>query len=97
MRLIAELREHGVAMHGGIRDIVIGSDQVSFTAPDGEVRMVAADNVIVAMGASGDNALAETLRAAGFAVETVGDCNGVGYIEGAIRGAADAVARLLAA
>jgi hypothetical protein len=84
-------------MHGGIRDIVIGSDQVSFTAPDGEVRMVAADNVIVAMGASGDNALAETLRAAGFAVETVGDCNGVGYIEGAIRGAADAVARLLAA
>jgi len=97
MRLIAELREHGVAMHDGIRDIVIGSDQVSFTAPDGEVRMVAADNVIVAMGASGDNALAETLRAAGFAVETVGDCNGVGYIEGAIRGAADAVARLLAA
>ena len=97
MRLLAELREHGVALHGGANDIAIGESYVTFTDVGGEARMVAADHVIVAMGASGDNALAERLRAEGFAVETVGDCNGVGYIEGAIRGAADAVARVLAA
>ncbi len=97
MRLIAELREHGVAMHSGVKDLFIGESDVSFTDVGGEARMVAADNVIVAMGASGDIALAEQLRAQGFAVETVGDCNGVGYIEGAIRGAAKTVARLLAA
>lgn len=97
MRLLAELREHGVALHGGANDITIGERDVTFTDVGGEARMVAADHVIVAMGASGDNALAGRLRAEGFAVETVGDCNGVGYIEGAIRGAAEAVARLLAA
>jgi NADPH-dependent 2,4-dienoyl-CoA reductase/sulfur reductase-like enzyme len=97
MRLIAELREHGVALHGGVNDLVIGESHVSFTAIGGEARMVAADNVIVAMGASGDNVLADNLRAAGFTVETVGDCNGVSYIEGAMRGAADTVSRLLAA
>ena len=96
MRLIAELREHGVAMHGGVNDLLIGETDVSFTDIGGEARMVAADNVIVAMGASGDVALADQLRAAGFTVETVGDCNGVGYIEGAVRGATEIVARLLA-
>lgn len=97
MRLIAELREHGVALHGGVNDLVIGESHVTFTDVGGEARMVPADNVIVAMGASGDNILADNLRAAGFTVETVGDCNGVSYIEGAMRGAADTVSRLLAA
>lgn len=97
MRLIAELREHGVTMHGGVNDLVIGESHVTFTNVGGEARMVPADNVIVAMGASGDNILADSLRAAGFTVETVGDCNGVSYIEGAMRGAADTVSRLLAA
>lgn len=97
MRLIAELREHGVALHGGVNDLVIGDSHVSFTDVGGEARMVPADNVIVAMGARGDNILADNLRAAGFTVETVGDCNGVSYIEGAMRGAADTVSRLLAA
>jgi 2,4-dienoyl-CoA reductase (NADPH2) len=97
MRILSELREHGVALHGGVNDITIGESHVTFTDVGGEPRMVAADNVIVAMGASGDTALAERLRGEGFAAETVGDCNGIGYIEGAIRGAAETVARLLAA
>jgi 2,4-dienoyl-CoA reductase (NADPH2) len=96
MRLIAELREQGVALHGGVNHLVIGESHVDFTDIGGEARMVPADNVIVAMGASGDNILADNLRAAGFTVETVGDCNGVSYIEGAMRGAADTVSRLLA-
>jgi hypothetical protein len=64
---------------------------VSFTAADGSRQTVAADNVIVARGARGDSTLADALRAAGLAVTEVGDGTGVGYIEGAIRGAARAV------
>ena len=95
MRLLAELKEHGVALLGGVREIAIEKGAVKFVDSAGVERSVAADQVIVAMGANGDTALAERLRGAGFNVETVGDCNGVGYIEGAIRGGAQA-SRILA-
>ena len=96
MRILAELKEHGVALHGGAQDLAISADAVRFTGADGSAHSVPADHVIVAMGASGDTALAERLRGEGYVVETVGDCNGVSYIEGAIRGGAEAAARLLA-
>lgn len=91
MRLVPELKEHGVALHASATDIAISADAVSFRAADGTQQAVSADNVIVAMGARGDSSLANSLRAAGFAVTEVGDGTGVGYIEGAIRGAARAV------
>jgi NADPH-dependent 2,4-dienoyl-CoA reductase/sulfur reductase-like enzyme len=96
MRLLSELKEHGVGLLGGVREIAIGRDAVHFVDADGAKRSVPADHVIVAMGATGDTTLANTLREEGFSVETVGDCNGVGYIEGAIRGAAEICARLAA-
>lgn len=96
MRILAELKEHGVALHGGAKDIAIGADAVTFTNAAGDLQTVPADHVIVAMGAEADTALADRLRTAGFTVETVGDCNGVGYIEGAIRGGAEAARRLTA-
>ena len=96
MRILAELKEHGVALHGGAQDIAIEPGAVRFTDAAGAVQQVKADHVIVAMGASGDTALADRLRGEGFTVESVGDCNGVGYIEGAIRGGAEAATRLLA-
>ena len=49
---------------------------------------------VVAKGATGDTTLAETLRVAGFIVHTAGDCNGVGYIEGAMESAAE-LARII--
>lgn len=97
MRLLAELKEHGVALHGGAQDISIGKSDVSFTDAKGTPQVIPADQVIVAMGAAGDTSLADMLRGEGFRVETVGDCNGVSYIEGAIRGAKEAVDRLLSA
>ncbi len=96
MRILAELREHGVGLHGGSSAISIAPEAVTFTDAAGATQQIRADHVIVAMGATGDNTLADHLRAAGFAVETVGDCNGVGYIEGAVRGGAEAAQRLLA-
>lgn len=53
-----------------------------------------ADHVIVAKGASADLSVADELRSAGLKVHAFGDCTGVGYIEGAIRGAANVVAEL---
>jgi NADPH-dependent 2,4-dienoyl-CoA reductase/sulfur reductase-like enzyme len=96
MRILAELKEHGVALHGGASNIRIEDGAVRFVDSGGTEQQAQANHVIVAMGASGDNSLADSLRADGFAVETVGDCNGVTYIEGAIRGGAEVAARLLA-
>jgi 2,4-dienoyl-CoA reductase-like NADH-dependent reductase (Old Yellow Enzyme family)/NADPH-dependent 2,4-dienoyl-CoA reductase/sulfur reductase-like enzyme len=97
MRLIEELQEHGVSLHAGAAEITIGREQVCFTDRNGHAQAIDADHVIVAKGASGDLALADELRAAGFSVHTVGDCRGVGYIEGAMRSAAEAAAAICAA
>lgn len=95
MRLLDELREHGVQLFPGAEAIRIERDAVHFIDCDGNAVAIPADHVIVAKGASGDSRVAGELRAAGFTVHTVGDCNGVGYIEGAMRGAADLVGALL--
>jgi len=92
MRLLADLKEHGVAMFPGARGIAIDSGAVRFTDADGALRRVPADHVIMAKGARGDSTLADTLRAVGLTVDEIGDGIGVGYIEGAMRGAAALVA-----
>ena len=61
---------------------------------NGQHRTIGADHVIVAQGAQGDLALATALRAAGLNVLTAGDCEGVGYLEGAFAGAARAAAAI---
>ena len=96
MRILAELAEHGVGLHAGASDIAIGKDAVTFTDRDGTVQSLAADNVVVAKGAEGDLSLARQIEAAGFAVHVVGDAKGVSYIEGAMRGAAEAVREIAA-
>ena len=92
MRLLTELKEHGVAMFPAARAVAIGPEAVTFFDADGEARSVAANHVIVAMGAHGDTTLADALAAKGLEVRSYGDATGVTYIEGAIRGAAEAVA-----
>ena len=94
MRLLAELREHGVAMFPGASAIRIDDHAVAFTASDGSTQHVPADHVVVAMGAHGDSSLADALRAQGHDVVEIGDGTGVTYIEGAMRGAAEAVAAM---
>lgn len=94
MRLIEELQERGVALHAGATGIAIEPGQVRFVDSAGRPQSLAADHVIVAQGASGDLELADELRAAGFTVYPVGDCQGIGYVEGAMRGAAEAAGLL---
>jgi 2,4-dienoyl-CoA reductase-like NADH-dependent reductase (Old Yellow Enzyme family)/thioredoxin reductase len=94
MRLLEELRNLGVELIRQAEDIAIGDHEVSYTNFRGQQRAIEADHVIVAKGAEGDHTLAEKLRTAGFTVHTIGDCNGVGYIEGAMESAAELAVKL---
>jgi 2,4-dienoyl-CoA reductase (NADPH2) len=89
MRLLRELAEHGVTLINRAQEISIDEGGVSYRNFRGQRRSVAAGHVIVAQGATGDLSVAEALEAAGMSVHTIGDANGVGYIEGAIESAAE--------
>ena len=95
LRLLAELRELGVVTINSASDIAIGDHCVSYRNYRGQQRSVEAEQVIVAKGASGNLTLAEEIRAAGFVTHTIGDCNGVGYIEGAMESAAELAAKIV--
>jgi NADPH-dependent 2,4-dienoyl-CoA reductase/sulfur reductase-like enzyme len=88
MRLLEELREHGVGINSGATGIRIATGEVTFADVEGNPQTRSADNVIIAKGATGDLELADRLADEGFSVHAIGDCSGVGYIEGAMRGAA---------
>lgn len=94
MRILEELKEHGVAMFASAQEIAVRPDGVHFTDKDGTAQRIGADHVVVAKGATGNTALADQLSQAGMKVHAFGDCTGVSYIEGAMRGAADAVTAL---
>ena len=94
MRLLAELDELGVVIIKNAKDIAIADHQVGYVNYRGQQRHLETDHVIVAQGATGNTALAEQLDSARFTTHTIGDCNGVGYIEGAIESAAELAVRL---
>jgi NADPH-dependent 2,4-dienoyl-CoA reductase/sulfur reductase-like enzyme len=96
MRLLEELKDHGVALHPAVQDFRIEAKAVSFRDAAHAHHEIPADSVIVAAGAMGDLGVAETLQQHGFKVYACGDCTGVGYIEGAVRGAQRAVEELSA-
>ena len=91
MRLLTELREHGVSLQASASDIRIEKSAVHFNDSEGTPVVARADQVIVAKGASANPDAADSLRSAGFHVIEAGDCTGVGYIEGAMRDAQRAV------
>ena len=89
MRLLDELKHLNVELIKGAEDIAIQQSRVSYVSSAGQRCSVDADHVIIAKGATGNTALAEKLGAAGFTTYTIGDCDGVGYIEGAMEAAAE--------
>ena len=89
-RVLDELKHLDVKLLPSVSDIEIGEQCVSYANGFGQRRTVAADQVIIAKGAQGDHRLADQLREVGFQVSSIGDANGVGYIEGAMQDAADA-------
>lgn len=94
MRLLEELQHLGVNLIRQAEDIAIDAAAVSYTNFRGQRRSIATEQVIVARGATGDASLAEVLSAEGLTVHSIGDCTGVGYIEGAMESAAELAVRL---
>jgi 2,4-dienoyl-CoA reductase-like NADH-dependent reductase (Old Yellow Enzyme family)/thioredoxin reductase len=89
LRLLDELKHLGVTIIRQAEAIAIDDHAVSYTNFRGQRRAIATDHVVVARGAQGDSSLADALRDEGFTVHSIGDCNGVGYIEGAMEAAAE--------
>jgi len=89
LRLLGELRQAGVHLHPGSADIAIEDGEVSWLDSSGVSQRAPSDHVIVAKGTRGDTQLANLLSGAGFKVHVAGDANGVGYIENAMRTAAE--------
>lgn len=93
-RALHECRRLGVNLIANVTDSRIEQDCVYYRTPGGQERGIAAQNVILAAGATEDTVFPDRLRSTGFDVRTVGDCGNIGYIEGAIR-SANAIARAI--
>ena len=83
-RALYECDKFGVTRIAHVSDFSIDQDAVRYRTGNGQLRSLPADQVILAAGATGDLSVARELEGAGFNVHTVGDCRGLGYIEGAI-------------
>jgi 2,4-dienoyl-CoA reductase-like NADH-dependent reductase (Old Yellow Enzyme family)/NADPH-dependent 2,4-dienoyl-CoA reductase/sulfur reductase-like enzyme len=89
-RTLSEARDHGVMFVTGAEVASITVEGVNYRVK-GVDAMVTADHVVWATDVSPDRTLAETFKAAGLNVVTVGDAADVTYIEGAVRTAYDAL------
>lgn len=92
-RVLHELDEHGCTLVRKASDIICERYGVRYTGREGEC-FAAADTIILALGAEGDQTLATQLQSAGLNVSVVGDAANVGYIDGAIHSARSVVGTL---
>ncbi|PLW68792.1 FAD-dependent oxidoreductase [Pseudohalioglobus lutimaris] len=89
-RVLHMLREHGVDIHAQAPVKEITADSVVCEIDD-ETRSFKAKQVIIALGAEGDDSLAGQLDSLDAEVHRIGDCLDVSYIDGAILSARDVV------
>lgn len=92
--VLDEMPLEGIVLHPGAQGIHIHDKAVRFTLGDNDTHEVRADTVIIAKGAETNTDLYTQLKAAGIDAHMVGDCQGVGYIVGAVRNAADVAAAI---
>ena len=95
-RVLHELAAHGCELVRKAEDIVCDRYTVNYRVGEAEQR-APADTVIIALGASGDHTLANAVAAAGYDTYRVGDCDAVGYIDGAMHSARAVTKQLLQA
>ncbi len=86
-RVLTDLRDHGATLVTGADVTSIDGQSVRYRTVDGDqtfLRAAAADNVVIATGLVADSCVADAFTNAGLNPVVVGDCTGVGYIEGAM-------------
>ncbi len=93
-RNIADCKRLGVQMLTSARLLRIESGSLVYGNAAGQERRIPADQVILTSGAGPNPGPANQLRATGVPVHEIGDCAGVGYIDGAIRAGFDLASRI---
>jgi 2,4-dienoyl-CoA reductase (NADPH2) len=83
-RVLDHLKNLGVDIVAEAKVLNIDSKYVHYKVNE-EQNSVIANTVVMASGISADISLADALATSGIKVEVIGDCNEVGYIEGALR------------
>jgi len=83
-RVLHGIRVHGGQLLTGVTVTAIEGNRVRYQTAEGEAGDVQCDSVVLASGATPDTTLADALSSAGLKVVSIGDCQSLGYIEGAI-------------
>lgn len=83
-RVLDNLKDHNVPMLTQCDITRIDKDQVHYLDRDNNQHSVAANSVVLAIGAGPDRSLADRLTQSGLPVTAIGDCENLGYIEGAL-------------
>ena len=83
-RVLHGIRVHGGQLLTGVTVIAIEGNRVRYETAEGEAVEVQSDSVVLASGATPDTTLGDALGSAGLNVVSIGDCQSLGYIEGAI-------------
>jgi 2,4-dienoyl-CoA reductase-like NADH-dependent reductase (Old Yellow Enzyme family)/NADPH-dependent 2,4-dienoyl-CoA reductase/sulfur reductase-like enzyme len=86
-RVLTDLRDEGATLVTGAEVTEILDDRVRYrvgSGHDATDHEVPVDTVVIATGLVGDESVADRFREAGLDPVVIGDCTGVGYLEGAI-------------
>ncbi len=83
-RVLDNLKDHNVPLLTQCEVTRIDKDQVHYLDKDNSPQSVAANSVVLAIGAGPDRSLADKLALIGLPVTAIGDCEHLGYIEGAL-------------
>jgi 2,4-dienoyl-CoA reductase (NADPH2) len=87
-RALHLLAERGVRVHTGATLRAIGEAGIEYTTAEAGAAVAPADAVVIANGLAQERGLADALAPLDVEVHRIGDCRGLGYIEGALRDAA---------
>ena len=83
-RVLHEIRVHGGDLKTGASVTAIDAKGVHYQLADGQAAYSEADSVVLAIGAQPNTDLLDELSRAGLRASSIGDCQTIGYIEGAI-------------
>ncbi|MBS0345835.1 MAG: FAD-dependent oxidoreductase [Proteobacteria bacterium] len=83
-RVLDGLRQHGAELLTNAKVNAIDRKALRYTDADGAEHSLAAESVVLAVGARPDDRLARALEETGIPVTAIGDGAAIGYIEGAL-------------
>ncbi|GAA0795992.1 FAD-dependent oxidoreductase [Marinobacterium sediminicola] len=93
-KVLHNLESHGVRMEKNTQVHTIGKKALNYSDAEGNSHELAADSVVLAIGADTNRCLSSSLEKQGIEVVNIGDGDEVAYIEGALRSGMKAAVKL---